>query len=67
MWTVDRQVVRAAARSCAEAAAAAGSRRAVELVAGPLAASPSSGGPAPLATGWLVMRILGHLDADRET
>ncbi len=63
MWSVDALVVRDAARLCAEAAAAAGSRRAAELVAGPLAGPPPSGQPAPLVVGRLVLRILGHLDA----
>jgi DNA-binding transcriptional MerR regulator len=65
MWSVDAGVVRDAARFCAEAASAAGSRRAAELLAGPLAGPPPSGHPTPLAVGRLVLRILGHLDAAR--
>jgi DNA-binding transcriptional MerR regulator len=62
MWSVDPTVVRDAARHCAEAAAAAGSRRAAELVAGPLSGPPTSLGPTPLATSRLALRILGRLD-----
>jgi DNA-binding transcriptional MerR regulator len=62
IWTLDPAVVRDAARQCAEAAAAAGSRRAAELVAGPLSGPATSLGPTPLAAARLVLRILGRLD-----
>jgi DICT domain-containing protein len=64
MWSVDPLVVRDAARSCAEAAAAAGSTRAAELVAGPLAGDPPERPDprSPLALDRMMLRILGGLD-----
>jgi MerR family transcriptional regulator, light-induced transcriptional regulator len=67
IWTIEPRVVRDAARWSAEAAAAAGSRRAGELLAGALAGPASSGAPTPLAVGRLVLRILAELDADRRS
>jgi hypothetical protein len=64
IWTVDPVVVRDAARWCAEAAAAAGSTRAAELLAGPLAGDPPARTDPrfPLALDRLMLRILGSLD-----
>jgi DNA-binding transcriptional MerR regulator len=61
IWTVDRTVVREAARRCAETAAVAGSRQAAELLIGPLAAPPPEPAQPRLAER-LVHRMVGHLD-----
>jgi DICT domain-containing protein len=62
IWTVDAVVVRDAARWCAEAAAAAGSRRATELLGGVLAGAPATDRPSPLAVSRLVQRTLHRLE-----
>ncbi len=62
IWSVDRQVVRDAARRCAETAAVAGSRQAAELLTGPLSAAPRPEPLQPRLAERLVHRMVRHFE-----
>ncbi len=64
IWTVAPHVVRDASRRCAEVAAAAGSRRATELLTGALALAPRAGHADVLTVERLLHRILRYLEDD---